>query len=30
MNRPDIKKEVITYLEGGKSTYDKKRQKYGL
>lgn len=30
MNRPDIREEVITYLEGGKPTYDKKRQKYGF
>jgi len=30
INRPDIKKEVIDYLEGGKDTYLQKRQKYNL
>jgi len=30
MNREDIKKEVIDYLEGGHDTYSKKRQKYNL
>lgn len=30
MNRPDIKKEVIDYLEGGEPAYTKKRRKYNL
>ncbi|MBU3918644.1 AAA family ATPase [Patescibacteria group bacterium] len=30
INRPNIKKEIIDYLEGGKDTYDKKRQKYNF
>jgi len=30
LNRKDIKKEVIDYLEGGSDTYSKKRQKYSL
>jgi len=25
-----MKKEIIDYLEGGKQTYDQKRQKYNL
>lgn len=28
INQPEIKKEVINYLEGGNGTYEKKRQKY--
>ncbi len=30
LNRKDIKKEVIDYLEGGPDTYSRKRQKYGI
>jgi len=30
MNRGDIRKEVIDYLEGGEGTYNQKRQKYDL
>lgn len=30
INRGEIKKEVIDYLEGGPDTYEKKRQKYNL
>ncbi|MFH1971637.1 MAG: TrlF family AAA-like ATPase [Patescibacteria group bacterium] len=30
INRPEIKKEVIDYLEGGEGTYNKKRNKYNL
>lgn len=30
LNRKEIKKEVIDYLEGGPDTYTKKRQKYNL
>jgi len=28
INQTDIKKEVLDYLEGGRDTYEKKRQKY--
>ncbi|MEW6412788.1 MAG: TrlF family AAA-like ATPase [Candidatus Zixiibacteriota bacterium] len=30
MNQPDIRDQVIKYLEGGPSTYDHKRKKYNL
>jgi predicted nucleic acid-binding Zn-ribbon protein len=30
INRPEMKKEIIDYLEGGKQTYDQKKQKYNL
>lgn len=30
INRKEIKKEVIDYLEGGRDTYKKKRQKYNV
>lgn len=30
INKPNIKKEVIDYLEGGKETYSQKRKKYHL
>lgn len=30
LNNKDIKEEIINYLEGGRETYQQKRQKYDM